>query len=135
MAVAHLRVGCLLRKQHKSEEAKKAKAAADQFFGAGAAGKQMQIVEGGVINGKAISKPAPAYPAEAKQVRAQGTIEVQLLVGETGSVLYACATEKGHPSLRRASELAAYSSRFTPTTLNGKPVKVMGVITYNFVLQ
>lgn len=35
----------------------------------------------------------------------------------------------------KASELAAYSARFTPTYVNGKPVKVRGVITYNFVLR
>ena len=134
-AVAHLRLGCLLQKQHKSEEAKKERERAYESYGVGAVDKQTQIVEGGVINGKAISKPAPPYPVDAKQARAQGTIEVQLLVGETGSVLYACATENGHPSLKRASEYAAYSSRFTPTTVNGKPVKVMGIITYKFVLQ
>jgi len=26
-------------------------------------------------------------------------------------------------------------ARFTPTTLNGVPVKIQGVITYNFRLQ
>ena len=26
-------------------------------------------------------------------------------------------------------------ARFTPTTLSGMPVKVSGIITYNFVLQ
>ena len=36
--------------------------------------------------------------------------------------------------LQRA-EQAAQRARFTPTTLNGQPVKVQGVITYNFVLQ
>jgi hypothetical protein len=30
---------------------------------------------------------------------------------------------------------AARAAKFTPTTLCGKPVKVSGVVTYNFVLR
>jgi hypothetical protein len=30
---------------------------------------------------------------------------------------------------------AAKRARFTATVLNGQPVKIQGVITYNFVLQ
>ena len=59
-----------------------------------------------------------------------------MLVGETGTVLSACAQKSDRdPSLKRSSELAAYSARFTPTYVNGRPVKVRGVITYNFVLR
>jgi hypothetical protein len=34
-----------------------------------------------------------------------------------------------------AAKEAALRARFTPTILSGVPVKVQGVITYNFVLQ
>jgi len=39
----------------------------------------------------------------------------------------------GHPLLRGAAEQAARGARFSPTLLSGQPVKVSGVITYNFV--
>ncbi len=41
----------------------------------------------------------------------------------------------GHPDLRQASEDAALRSEFTPVKLAGQPVKVTGVIIYNFVAR
>ncbi len=92
------------------------------------------IVSGGVLNGKAISKPAPPYPPNAKAVRASGTVVVQILVSETGSVISATAVS-GHPLLRGPAAAAAKQARFSPTLLSGQPVKVNGTITYNFKLE
>ena|SRR5947209_1567474 len=92
------------------------------------------VVSGGVLNGKAISKPSPAYPPIAKAARAQGTVTVQILVDESGRVISATATG-GHPLLQQAAVAAARQARFSPTLLSGQPVKVSGFITYNFVLQ
>jgi protein TonB len=92
------------------------------------------IVSGGVLNGKAISKPQPAYPPIARAARASGTVTVQILVDESGRVVSARAIS-GHPLLQQAAVQAAYQARFSPTLLSGQPVKVSGVITYNFVLQ
>jgi hypothetical protein len=68
-----------------------------------------------VINGKAISLPKPEYPAAAKAVRASGTVSVKIVTDEEGNVIEAKG-ENGHPSL-----------------IDGKKVKVSGIITYNFV--
>ena len=92
------------------------------------------IVSGGVLNGKAISKPPPAYPPIAKAARASGTVTVQIVVDESGRVISASAVS-GHPLLQQAAVAAARQARFSPTLLSGQPVKVSGVITYNFVLQ
>jgi protein TonB len=92
------------------------------------------IVSGGVLNGKAISKPQPPYPSIAKAARAQGTVTVQITVDESGRVVSANAVS-GHPLLQQAAVSAARQARFSPTMLSGQPVKVSGVITYNFVLQ
>ncbi|MFL6283240.1 MAG: energy transducer TonB [Pyrinomonadaceae bacterium] len=92
------------------------------------------IIAGGVLNGKAISKPQPDYPPIAKAARAQGTVTVQILVDESGRVISASAVS-GHPLLQQAAVSAARQARFSPTLLSGQPVKVSGVITYNFVLQ
>jgi len=92
------------------------------------------IVSGGVLNGKAISKPQSAYPPIAKAARASGQVTVQIVVDESGRVISASAVS-GHPLLQQAAVAAARQARFSPTLLSGQPVKVSGVITYNFVLQ
>ena len=87
-----------------------------------------------VLTSKLISKPVPVYPKLAREAHAQGAVAVQIVVDEQGRVVSAQATG-GHPLLRQVAVQAAHQARFTPTLLNGKPVKVSGVITYNFVLQ
>jgi TonB family protein len=87
-----------------------------------------------VQNGKVIDKPLPAYPPVAKAARASGTVRIQIVVDETGRVI-AAQTLSGHPLLQAASVKAARKTLFTPTLLNGKPVKVAGVITFDFKLQ
>ena len=91
-------------------------------------------ISGGVLNGKAISLPKPAYPAIARQAHASGTVVVQVTIDENGNVISARAVS-GHPLLQAVSVNAARNARFSPTKLSGQPVKVTGVITYNFVAQ
>jgi periplasmic protein TonB len=91
-----------------------------------------KMVSGGVLNGKATSLPKPNYPPAAKAVRAGGAVSVQVVISESGSVISASAVS-GHPLLRAAAESAARGAHFSPTLLSGQPVKVSGVITYNFV--
>jgi periplasmic protein TonB len=95
---------------------------------------QTQKLTSFVLASKAVSLPQPPYPPMALQIRAQGAVNVQILVDEQGKVVSAQAIN-GHPMLVAAAKEAALRARFTPTILNGQPVKVQGVITYNFVLQ
>ena len=90
-------------------------------------------ISGGVLNGRAISLPKPAYPAVAKAARQTGTVTVQVTIDENGSVISARAVS-GPPLLLAAAQQAAYGAKFSPTKLSGQPVKVTGVITYNFQL-
>jgi protein TonB len=92
------------------------------------------VVSGGVLTGKAISKPPPAYPAIAKAARAQGTVVVQITVDESGRVVSASAIS-GNPLLQQAAVSAVRNWRFSPTMLSGQPVKVTGTVTVNFTLQ
>ncbi|MEJ7578078.1 MAG: TonB family protein [Pyrinomonadaceae bacterium] len=91
-------------------------------------------VSGRVLEGKATFKPAPVYPEAAKAARVEGAVTVQILVDETGRVVSVQAA-LGHPLLRQTAIQAALRARFTPTLLTGQPVKISGIITYNFVLQ
>lgn len=92
---------------------------------------QPTTVTGGVVNGKAINLPKPAYPPAARAIRASGAVNVQVLIDENGRVVSAQAVS-GHPLLRAAAESAARQARFNPTMLSGQPVKVSGTIVYNF---
>jgi protein TonB len=96
--------------------------------------KKNVTVSGGVLNGKAISKPQPPYPAIARAARASGAVVVQVTVDESGKVISAHAIS-GNPLLQQAAVQASYGWRFSPTLLTGQPVKVTGTITFNFTLQ
>ena len=91
-------------------------------------------ISGGVLNGKAVHLVTPPYPAIARSAHASGSVQVQVLIDENGNVISAHAVS-GHPLLQAAAVAAARSSKFTPTKLSGQPVKVNGVIIYNFVAQ
>lgn len=86
----------------------------------------------GVINGKAISLPKPPYPAAARAVRASGVVNVQVLIDEEGNVISANALT-GHPLLQEAAVKAAREAKFEPMLLEGQPVKVNGIIVFNFI--
>ena len=86
-----------------------------------------------VINGRALSLGRPEYPDEARALGLSGTVYVLATIDETGKVIKAIDMCQGLPYLSEASVKAAFKSRFTPTKLSGMPVKVTGLIQYNFV--
>jgi protein TonB len=94
----------------------------------------MPIISGGVLNGKAIRLVQPTYPPIARAARASGAVSVQVTLDEEGNVISARAVS-GHPLLKSSAEAAARQSKFSPTRLSGQPVKVTGVIVYNFRLE
>jgi protein TonB len=87
-----------------------------------------------VLQGKAIARPAPDYPPLAKQMRLEGVVSVEVMIGLDGRVESARAVS-GHPLFIRAAIHSAYGWRFEPTLLNGAPVRVTGIVTFNFRLN
>lgn len=85
-----------------------------------------------ILNGKALNLVRPAFPPAARAVRASGTVRVQVTIDENGKVISAHAVS-GHPLLKAAAENAALQSTFSQTRLSGVPVKVTGIIVYNFI--
>jgi TonB family protein len=85
----------------------------------------------GVINGKATYLPVPPYPKPAQMVGAYGAVNVQVTIDEEGKVISSKAVS-GHPLLRQTAESAAWKAKFSPTYLSRVPVKVTGVIVFNF---
>ncbi len=88
-------------------------------------------ISAGVLNGKAVKLVLPAYPPAARAVKASGAVNVQVTIDELGNVISASAVS-GHPLLRAAAVEAARNSSFSPTLLEGIPVKVRGSIVYTF---
>ena len=91
-------------------------------------------VEGGFMNGSAVELPKAIYPEAARKSHASGTVQVQVLVDETGSVILATAVF-GPEELREAAVKAAQRAKFKPKIVDGVPVKVKGILTYDFVAQ
>jgi TonB family protein len=95
---------------------------------------KLTVISKGVITSEALSLPKPVYPQAAKLMHIQGKVSIQVLIDETGRVLSARAID-GPPLLKQTAEKAAYQARFSPARLSDQPVKVSGLITYNFVLE
>ena len=91
-----------------------------------------RTISGGVLNGSAMKLAKPQYPPAARAIRVTGTVSVQVLI-DTDGTMFSAQAISGHPFLRRSSEIAACDSRFSPTLLEGQPVRVSGIITYNYV--
>lgn len=87
-----------------------------------------------VLNGISTKLVKPVYPPSARAVRASGAVNVQVTIDELGYVISAAAVS-GHPLLQSAAVKAARESKFTTTTLEGIPVRVTGIIVYNFTAQ
>lgn len=95
---------------------------------------QTQKVSEGVLQGKAIHRVKPAYPPIARTGRTSGMVQIQVTISEQGRVIEAVVLS-GPPLLRAASLDAARQWVFSPTTLSNVPVKVQGILTFNFTLE
>ncbi len=88
-------------------------------------------VSAGLLNGKAINLPVPEYPAEAKAAGAEGVVVIQVMIDEQGNVTDARPIS-GPKLLQETSLNAARQAKFSPTLLSGEPVKVTGILVFNF---
>ena len=82
----------------------------------------------------AVKQVKPTYPPLAKAARVSGVVVVEVTVSEDGHVISATAVS-GHPLLRDAAVSAARLWQFTPTVVNGKPVKVNDSLTFSFTVD
>lgn len=117
---------CMLRRNNRKDEAKEFDERANKIIYKDIANMHQ------VVRGKVLSKPTPIYPEAAKRQGISGEVYVELIFDETGKVVHVCAV-KGDPILSLAAEQAAMRALFSPVSLEGKPIKMMGVMTYNFV--
>ena len=85
-----------------------------------------------VLNGRALSLPKPEYPSSMSIKGRYGAVVVRVLIDIDGTVSRATAS-CGHPDFAKPAVKSALKAKFSPTLSNGQPVKVSGVIVYNFV--
>lgn len=81
----------------------------------------------------AVSHPAPDYPATAKQLKIQGTVELQATVGESGEVEKVDIVS-GNPMLTKPAVDAIRRWKFAPFTADGKAIKALAPISVAFTL-
>jgi TonB family protein len=117
---------CALFAGNKPSEAKEYQLRADRITGAPA-----PVTRGFVLQGSAIFRAEPEYPLQARRDRVSGQVIVEVKVDECGRVIDARAV-KGHVQLAEGAVNAARQWRFTRSKLAGRPVKVIGTITFNF---
>jgi periplasmic protein TonB len=87
-----------------------------------------------ITQARVIRRVQPPYPVIAKQAHIQGTVQVQIDISETGAVTNVTLLS-GHPLLRDAALQAAKEWLFIPTELNGRRVRAIGLLTFNFTLN
>ncbi len=96
--------------------------------------KSIEPTEGtilaGALNDIALELPQPD-PEAAKTANESGTVMVEVIVNEKGEVSTSSVVS-GPTSLWKAAGAAARKARFAPPLHDGKPVKIAGVITYEF---
>jgi TonB family protein len=78
--------------------------------------------------------PAPAYPVLSQRAGVQGRVKLQVRVLKDGRVELQKLLE-GEPSLADAAIAAVKNWRGQPMWINGKPVEVISVVTFDFQLQ
>jgi protein TonB len=76
----------------------------------------------------------PTYPETAKAAQVSGPVTVEIEIDEEGNVAAARAIS-GHPLLKAAAVEAARQWQFAPTMLEGRAVRVVGSLTFNFALD
>lgn len=95
------------------------------------AGAPPKRIDGSVFIGKAVQRHQPKYPPMAQAAGIEGTVVVEVIVGETG-VIESARAISGNPLLRDSAVKAAKDWVFEPMTVDGMPARVVGTISFNF---
>jgi TonB family protein len=79
----------------------------------------------------AVSKVQPEYPNAARQLKIEGSVEVEAVVSESGAVEKVNIVS-GNPVLTRPAAEAVKRWKFTPFTAAGKAVRALAPVTFTF---
>jgi protein TonB len=93
------------------------------------------VVGGNITEPKKLSGPNPVYPEAARRARIQGVVVLECTIGKDGIVREAKVLRGLPLGLTEAATDAVRKWRFQASTLNGKPVEVLYILTVRFNLQ
>jgi protein TonB len=96
------------------------------------AAQQLKVSQG-VSQGLLIKSVPPVYPALARQMRVQGSVELLANIGKDGSITKVSAIS-GDGVLARAAIDAVKQWKYKPYYLDDQPVEIQTQITVNFKL-
>jgi periplasmic protein TonB len=92
------------------------------------------IVGGRLQESKCIYRPDPIYPELARRAHISGTVLLEAVIDEEGSIAE-IKVLSGHPLLREAAVQAVKRWKYSPTVLNGEPYQVLATVTVEFRLH
>ncbi len=98
------------------------------------AGSTLVRVGPNVAAANLISSVAPVYPPLAQRARVQGTVRLNVTIGQDGHIQNLTLVS-GHPLLVNAAQEAVRQYTYKPTLLNGNPVQVITTVDVNFNLN
>jgi len=93
------------------------------------------VVGGNITEPEKLSGPNPTYPEAARRARIQGVVVLECTIGKDGRVTNVKVLRGLPLGLTEAAEDAVRKWRFNASTLNGKPVEVLYILTVRFNLQ
>ena len=93
------------------------------------------VIPEDALDSKAIKLAPPPYPPTARKNHLSGVVFVAVLIDELGNVIKARSVCGGYSDLNTVAVDAARLSKFSTTLVNQKPVKITGIVIYNFIAQ
>ena len=93
------------------------------------------VVGGNITEPEKLSGPNPIYPEAARRARIQGVVVLECTIGKDGTVTEAKVLRGLPLGLTEAAQDAVRKWKFKASTLNGKPVEVLYILTVRFNLQ
>jgi protein TonB len=97
------------------------------------AAQQIVRISQGVSEGMIVKRVQPIYPAQARQMHLEGTVELQASISPSGSITDVRQLS-GSQVLGRAAIDAVRQWKYKPYYLNGQPVEIQTQVTVNFKL-
>lgn len=79
------------------------------------------------------TKVSPEYPSMARQLKVEGRVDLEAVVGENGAVEQVNIVS-GNPILTRPAAESLKRWKFKPFMADGKPVKALAPVIMNFKL-
>ena len=128
------RMACLMYRNNEKAEAEKIEARANHILYSDLATKPEPVwLPNQVFSCKLINNPLPDFfsVARARQFSGPITMDVSVETDEAGNVT-AARFISGDPAFKSTAENAARSAKLRPTIVDGRAVRVEGVITHQF---